>query len=408
MSSDFLSQSVELIDRAARAIGPATRRTPLFRSPLFEKRVQAAYPVYFKAENLQHTGSFKVRGALNKLLSVQESARKKGVITASAGNHAQGVAFHAQRLGIRAKIVMPVTTPLIKINSTKQWGAEIVLFGDSYQEAYQKAVELQEQEGREYIHAFDDEAVVTGQGTAAKEIFEDCPDLEVIVAPIGGGGLIAGCGAYLKGKKEKIRVVGVQAEGCSTFLPSLKAGKPITLSTVNTIAEGMSAKRMGDFSFQVCKEVIDDTVIVSDEEISEGLLWLLENERLFVEGCGGAAVAAVIKKPQLVTGPTCVLLSGGNLDVNLLNRIIERGLVKTGRLVLLEVVIPDVPGSLHQLIQVFAEQKASIVQISHERGFSNTHLREVGTRISLETHGPEHVERLKQTLKQKGWDVRFL
>ncbi|MBN8554270.1 MAG: threonine ammonia-lyase [Deltaproteobacteria bacterium] len=403
-----MSVSLKAIEEAYQKIRDNNRRTPLFRSFNFEKRVGSKHPIYFKVESLQYTGSFKSRGALNKLLNVLDSAKKNGVITASAGNHAQGVAFHAQRLGINAKIVMPVMTPFVKVNSTKQWGPEIVLFGESYQEAYEKALEIQKQEKREYIHAFDDEAIINGQGSIALEILEDCPQAEVFISPIGGGGLIAGCAQYFKEKKSSVKVVGVQADGCSTFLPSLKAGSPVTLSKVNTIAEGMSPKRMGDLTFKICRELVKETQLVSDEEIAEGLLWLLENERLFVEGCGGATVAAVMKNPALISGPTVILLSGGNLDVNLLARIIERGLVKTGRLVMLDVVIPDVPGSLHRLIETFAEQKASIVQISHERVFGEASLKEVNTRITLETQGADHVERVKKSLHDHGWEFKFL
>ncbi len=400
--------SVEEIEKAATAIGPATRRTPLLESKNFQKRLGVSHPVYFKLESLQYTGSFKVRGALNKLLSVQESAKKTGVITASAGNHAQGVAYHSQRLGIQAKIVMPMNTPLVKINSTKQWGADVVLHGESYQEAYEKAVELQKDEGRQYIHAFEDETIMAGQGTIAKEVLEDLPDIGVFVSPIGGGGLLSGCGSYLKTRKTSVKIIGVQAEGCATFTSSLKAGKVVALSQVNTIAEGISAKKMGELSFSICREIVDHPAVVSDTEISEGILWLLENERLFVEGSAAVGIAALMKQPSLVTGPTVVLLSGGNLDVNLLALIIERGLVKSGRLVMLEATISDAPGSLNKLIQVIAEQKASIVQINHERVFWEGGLRDVFTRISLETHGPAHTQRLKTALSDHGYTVKFL
>jgi threonine dehydratase len=400
--------SAKQIDETYKKIQSATRKTPLIRSEHFERQVDSKFPIFFKAENLQATGSFKARGALSKLLSLSAESRKKGVITASAGNHAQGVAFHAQRLGIKAKIIMPVSTPLIKIKSTKQYGAEVVLFGESYQEAYEKSLELQKIEEREYIHAFDDELIVAGQGTLGKEIFEEFPEIEVFVCPIGGGGLIAGCASYLKEKKPKTRIIGVQAEGCSTFLPSLKAGKTVTVATANTIAEGMSAKRMGEITFEICRQKVDETILVSDEEIAEGLLWLLENERLFVEGCGGASVASVLKKPSVVTGPTAILLSGGNLDVNLLARIIERGLARAGRLFRFEMTIPDAPGSLFKILEAIAEERASIIHVSHERIFGKTTLREVSAKFILETHGPTHNERVKAALTKRGWSARVI
>jgi len=398
---------LDKIDRAYELIKSSIRRTPLLRSEVIERKISSVHPIYFKLENLQYTGSFKARGALNKLLSVREKAKANGVITASAGNHAQGLAFHCQRLGIKAKIVMPEGTPLVKVNSTKQWGAEIVFFGDSYQEAAQRALEIQKKENLEYIHAFDDEDVIAGQGTIAIEILEDLPTAKVLVAPIGGGGLLAGVGSYFKSKVKDAKVFAVQASGCSNFLPSLEAGKPVSLQTINTIADGIAVKRMGDLPFEICKAIVDDTILVTDEEISAGVLWLLENERLFAEGCGGAAIAAVLQSPEIVTGPTVVIISGGNLDVTLLARIIERGLVKTGRLIMLDVLIPDQPGSLHRLLQVFADLKASIIQIKHERVFESVSLKDVYTTISAETQGPDHVQKIRQALAEKGWEAKF-
>jgi len=399
--------SPEMIEKAAVAIQSATRKTPLLRSEIFEKAVKSKFPIYLKLENLQHTGSFKARGALNKLLSIEAEAKKKGVITASAGNHGQGVAFHAQRLGISAKIVMPEGTPLVKILSTKRWGADVVFFGESYAEAAAHAAKLQVDEGRIYVHAFDDEAVMAGQGTIACEVLTERPEIESIWAPIGGGGLLGGIGTFFKSKKPQGKIIAIQAAGSSTFLPSLEAGKPITLEKVSTIAEGIACKRMGDQSFEACRKVVDDTVVVNDEEISAGILWLLENEHVFAEGCGGASIAALLQRPDLITGPTCVVVSGGNLDVNLLTRIIERGLVKNGRLVMFDVLIPDAPGSLYKLLQVFADLKASVMQINHERVFQSVGLKDVYTTISLETQGPEHVERIRRTLADKGWQAHF-
>jgi len=266
---------------------------------------------------------------------------------------------------------------------------------------------LQKQRGLAYVHAFDDPEIIIGQGTVAKEIWEDLPEIEVFVCPIGGGGLLAGAGTYLKEKNPKLKLVALQAEGSSNFLPSLKAGKPITLERVNTIAEGIAVKRMGDLPFDLCRRLVDETIVVNDDAIAEGLLWILENEKLFVEGCGGASIAAVAKKPEIVTGPTVVLLSGGNLDVNLLAKIIERGLSQSGRRTHFEATIPDVPGSLQRLIQVIAEQRASIVEVDHERMFSRTNLKEVNTHLIVETDGFEHIERLKAALAEKGLECRF-
>jgi len=399
--------TTEIIEEAAKRISSATRKTPLFRTYNFERRIGAAHPIYFKVESLQHTGSFKVRGALNKLLSVLDRAKEHGIIAASAGNHAQGVAYHAARLGVNAKIVMPLRSPHIKIDSTKQWGAQVVLFGESYQESYEKALEIQKQENRELIHAFNDEAIIAGQGTVAKEVYDELPSVEVFISPLGGGGLISGCGSYLKGKNPKAKIIAVQAEGCSSFLPSLKAGKPIMLKKINTIAEGMAAKSLGDLTFEICREVVDHCELVSDEGIAEGMLWLLEHERLFVEGCAGASVAALIKNPKLVTGPTVVLLSGGNLDVNLMARVIEQGMQKSGRLVQFELTLQDTPGSLEKLTHILAQENAGIIQIHHERIFGEATLREVFISVTLEASGFSHIESIRQALDAKGYKPKI-
>lgn len=399
--------SSEQIDAAAAQLEGVIRKTPLFRSTALELKLKSKHPIYLKAENLQYTGSFKVRGALNKILSILPEAKKHGIVTASAGNHAQGVAFHARHLKLKAKIVMPINTPLVKLRATKALGAEVVLFGESYQEAYEEARRIQRDENREYVHAFDDLAVIIGQGTLAKEILDECPDIDNLIVPIGGGGLIAGVGTYFLAKRPHAKVIGVQADGSASFPASIEAGHPVTLERVDTIAEGIAVKRLGDLTFEIAKDLVSQTIVVNDEEISEGLLWVLENERLFVEGCGGAAIAALFKNPEIVQGPTAVILTGGNLDVNLLARIIERGLAKSGRLFQFEAVIPDIPGSLEKLIHVLAEQKASIVQIDHERVFRRMGLREVNTQVLVETDGPEHVRRIKEALLQKPWQVRF-
>ena len=399
--------STKMIDAAHLGMSGAVRKTPLVRSILLEKQLSVKYPLYLKLENLQITGSFKARGAFNKLKSVLPEAQKVGVITASAGNHAQGVAYHSKQLGIHAKIVMPETTPLVKVNSTRQWDPEIVLHGETYQEAYAKALELQKQEKRIYIHAFDDEAIIAGQGTVGKEILDDEQSIQNLICPLGGGGLLAGCGLYFREKNPNSKIFAVQAEGCSNFLPSVKAGHPVTLESAQTIADGIAVKRIGDLTFDLCRNLVNDTVLVSDEEIAAGILWLLENERIFAEGCGGAVIAAVMKRPEILTAPSALVVSGGNLDVNMLSRIIDRGLVRTGRLAKIEVVIPDAPGSLAKLLKVFADQRASVVQIEHERLFERSSLKDVYTTISLETHGPTHVQQLKQALMQGGWQARF-
>lgn len=403
-----MSDWVKKIEEASSSFGENIRRTPLIRSWALEKKLGLKHAIYFKAENLQFTGSFKVRGALNKLLSIQDEAKEKGVIAASAGNHAQGVAFHAKRLGLKARIVMPINSPLIKVRSTRSLGAEVILHGESYQEAFEHVQELQKEHGYCYVHAFNDEAVIAGQGTVAKEILEDLPDLQTIICPIGGGGLAAGCAAYLKAKKPGINFVGFQAEGSNTFLPSLQAGRTIRLDTVETIAEGMAVKELGDQTFPILKEFVDETILVSDSEIAAGILWLLENEKLYVEGCGGGALASVFRKPEALQGPSVVILSGGNLDVNLLNRIIQRGLVRAGRRVRMETSISDRPGSLNKLLKSIADEGASVMEIKHERIFAKTGLMKVALHIELETNGSDHMRQVRSAIQKAGFTVKFL
>lgn len=399
---------VNQVDEAAQKFGDAIRKTSLIRSHALERRIASKYPIFLKPENLQHTGSFKVRGALNKLLSIENEARQVGVIAASAGNHAQGVAFHAKRMGIQAVIVMPENSPLIKVRATKAYGAEVILHGESYQEAYDYCLKLQKERGLAYVHAFDDEAVIVGQGTIGKEIFEELPDVKTVFCPIGGGGLAAGVGAYLKSKNSKMAFVGYQAEGSNNFLASLQAGAPVVLEKVETIAEGMAVKQLGQLTFPILKEVIDETVIVSDSEIAQGILWLLENQKLYVEGCGGGALAAVLRRPDLIQGPCVIIVSGGNLDVNILARIIQRGLIRSGRHVRMETSISDRPGSLQKLLRCIADQGASIMEIQHERFFGETGLMQVKIHIEMETNGPDHVRLVKNSLEQAGFHARFL
>lgn len=404
----LMDVSSQAIEKAALDSKGLVIKTPLIRSFGIEERIGAKYPVFLKAENLQFTGSFKVRGALSKIMSVLSEAKKKGLVAASAGNHAQGVAFHAKRLGLDAKIVMPVNTPLVKLRSTRQLGAQVVLFGESYQEAYEEARRIETQEGREYIHAFNDPAVIVGQGSLAKEIWDELPEIETLICPIGGGGLIAGMSVFLKEKNPSINIVGVQAAGCNTFLPSREAGHAISLERVDTIAEGIAVKKMGDLCFEIANQNLNDSIVVNDEEIAEGLLYALENERLFLEGCGGAAIAAAFRAPEMMQGPTVIVLTGGNLDVNLLARIIQKGLAKSGRLFQFEAIIPDLPGSLEKLIHVIAEHQASIVQIDHERVFRTQALKEVNTHVLVETDGPEHIEQIKVALQEAlPWRFNF-
>ena len=363
-----------------------------------------ANSVYLKLDNLQRTGAFKERGALNKLLTLTEQERAHGVIAASAGNHAQGLAYHAGRHGIRAQIVMPLTTPLIKVSATKGYGAEVVLHGANYDEACEEAIRRSGQFGMTFIHPFDDEVVIAGQGTMGLEIMQQVPDIEAVVAPIGGGGLIAGVACAVKEMNPKARVIGVQP----ARLPSMKAavaeGHPVTLSPAATIADGIAVRRAGEKTLPLVQKYVDDIVTVDEEEIANAILLLLEHEKTLAEGAGAAAIAALINHKTGLSGKkVAVLVCGGNIDVSLLSRIMERGLVKDGRLVRLRVHLPDYPGALHRLTGILAQHRANIVETSYDRAYYGVNLGDTAIDITMETRGPEHIAELLSALSANGY-----
>ena len=361
-------------------------------------------PLHLKLENLQRTGSFKERGALNKLLTLSETERKKGVIAASAGNHAQGVAFHASALGIRAQIVMPLATPLVKVAATRSYGAEVILHGASYDEACEEALRRQVEEGRTFIHPFDDAEVISGQGTIGLELLEQVPDIEAVVVPIGGGGLISGIACALKETNPKIRVVGVEPEKLPSMLRAREAGAPITIAAEATIADGIAVRRAGDLTLPLVSRYVDEIVTVDDEEIASAILLLLEQEKTLAEGAGAAALAAVVQsKTNLRHRRTVVLVCGGNIDVSLLAKIIERGLVKDGRLLRLRVYLQDRPGALLTLTEILARERANIVETIHNRAYYGVSLGETVIDVTLETRGSTHITAISHALREAGF-----
>jgi len=360
--------------------------------------------VYLKLDNLQRTGAFKERGALNKLLTLSTEERDCGVIAASAGNHAQGVAYHAGRHGIRAQIVMPLTTPLIKVSATKGYGAEVVLHGANYDEACEEAVRRSEKLGMTFIHPFDDEVVMAGQGTMGLEILQQVPDVEAIIAPIGGGGLIAGVGCAVKETNPRIRVIGVQPARLPSMKVALAEGHAVTLSPAATIADGIAVRRAGEKTLPLIQKYVDDIVTVDEEEIANAVLLLLEREKTLAEGAGAAAIAALINhKTSLNGNKVAVLVCGGNIDVSLLSRIMERGLVKDGRLVRLRVHLPDYPGALHRLTGILAQHRANIVETSYDRAYYGVNLGDTAIDITMETRGPDHIAELLSALSASGY-----
>ena len=362
-------------------------------------------PVFLKLENLQRTGAFKERGALNKLLLLTPAERKRGLITASAGNHAQGVAYHAGRLGIRAEIWMPLTTPLVKVSATRQYGAEVVLHGTNFDEAYEGAQEHCRETGLTFVHPFDDESVIAGQGTLALEVLQQVPNLEAVIVPVGGGGLISGMAVALKETNRNIRVIGVQTSLLPSMVAAVREGHPVKVPGVTTLADGIAVRVAGEKTLPLVRKYVDDLVVVDEEEIANAVLFLLEREKTLAEGAGACGVAALLHhKVSAIGKTTAVIISGGNMDVNLLARIIERGLVKGGRLVRLRIVLPDHPGALHQLTNVIATHRVNIVETSYHRAFYGASLGHTVIDLTMETRGPEHSDELIDALRQAGYN----
>jgi threonine dehydratase len=360
--------------------------------------------IYLKLDNLQRTGAFKERGALNKLLTMTVEERGRGVIAASAGNHAQGLAYHAGRLGISAQICMPLVTPLIKVSATKAYGADVILYGANYDDTCEEAVRRSQQQRLTFIHPFDDDAVIAGQGTLGLEMLQQHPEIEAVVVPIGGGGLIGGIACAIKETNPGVRVVGVQ----TTRLPSMKVavseGKPVTLPPAATIADGIAVRRAGDRTLPLVQKYVDEIVTVDEEEIANAVLLLLEREKTMAEGAGAAAIAAMINRKIEISGKKiAVLVGGGNMDVTLLSRIIERGLVKDGRLLRLRIHLPDYPGALHRLTGILADHRANIVETSYDRTYYGVNLGETAIDITMETRGPAQIAELVSALESAGY-----
>jgi len=391
------------IERARARIKDDIYMSPCAHSETFSKLT--GNKVYFKLENLQMTGSFKERGALNKILTLSDEEKARGVIAASAGNHAQGVAYHATRKGVKSTIVMPAAAPLVKVTRTKEYGAHVVLHGASYDEAFEEAWRRREAEELTFIHAFDDDAVMAGQGTVGLELLEQNPYLEAVLVPIGGGGLISGIAVAMKEINPRVRIIGVQTARLPSMVRAVSEHAPVTLPAAVTIADGIAVRKAGARTLPVVAKYVDDIVTVDEEEIANAILLLLEREKTVAEGAGAAAMAALIQgRANLHGKKLAVVIGGGNIDVNMLSRIIERGLVKDGRLVRFRVRIPDHPGGLHKLTGEIASVRANIQEVIHNRAFSRVDLGETAVDITLETRGTEHIEKLVEVFKERGYE----
>jgi len=396
------------VEAARERVQAAVYKTPCAHSQMLSEAAHAK--VFLKLENLQMSGSYKERGALNKLLHLTEQERSRGVIAASAGNHAQGVSYHATRLGIDAKIVMPRHTPLIKVTQTRRFGASVELIGETFDDAYAAALRLAEEEGRTFVHPFNDPLIIAGQGTVGLEMLEQNPYLDAVVIPVGGGGLIAGMAVAIKETNPRIKVYGVEAEALPGMRASLEAGKVVEVNGPRTMADGIAVRRVGDVTYEIVKRYVDDVVTVDEEEISSAVLTLLEVEKTVVEGAGATPLAALLngKLPQLEGKKVGLVLTGGNIDVTFLNRIIERGLVKDGRMARFGVTVLDRPGVLTTLMRIVSSTMANVLEIGHNRAFSPAAIGETQVTLTLETRGHDHIAEITSALTDEGFRVQML
>jgi len=395
--------------RAARErVAETARHTPLESSYTFSEMTGA--DVHLKLETFQRTGAFKIRGATNRIATLPEEDREAGVVTASAGNHAQGVALAASRMSVDSTVVMPEDAPIAKVNATQSYGAEVELCGVDYDEAEARAHEIEREEGRYYLHAFDDPEVIAGQGTLGLEIIEDLPEVETVVVPIGGGGLISGIATAVKERKPDARVVGVQAEGAASVADSLEKGQRVVRGSVDTIADGIATRTVGELPFEIIQERVDEVVTVADDEIAVALTLLLERTKTLVEGAGAVPLAALLSGAvDYEENETVVpVLCGGNIDMNALTTVVVRGLVQTGRYLRLRTVLEDRPGALEELTDIIADRRANIYAIQHDRTSRDVAMNDAEVELDIETRGPDHVDDLVAALEEHGYAVEIL
>jgi threonine dehydratase len=394
------------VEEARRRIHDQIYISPLSYSETISRMTSSR--VFFKLDNLQMTGSFKERGALNRLLTLTQGEAERGVIAASAGNHGMAVAFHSRRLNVESTIVMPVHAPLIKVGRVRQYGAHTVLHGADYAEAFTEAQRLSQERRLTFLHAFNDPTIIAGQGTIGLELYEQNPQLDAVIVPVGGGGLIAGIALVLKVLNPRIRIIGVQAEVIPSMKAALEKGVPISLAPATTIADGIAVRKVGETALELVKKHVDEIVTVSEGEIANAVLLLLEIEKTIAEGAAAAPLAALInKKVNLNDKNIALIVSGGNIDVNLISRIIEKGLIQDGRLSRFSVVISDRPGNLARLSQQIADLDANILQIGQSRGFGRIAIDQTEVELTVETAGLNHVERIRSELSKAGFQVRW-
>ena len=397
----------EDVVQAHDRIRPHIQKTPLIRSLTLSDLTGTR--ALFKLENLQMTGSFKERGALNRLIALTEQERRKGIIAASAGNHAQALAYHAGRLGISVKIVMPEYSPIVKVKSTEHWGAEVILAGDTFDDAMAHSREIVKKEGRVYIHPFDDPLIAAGQGTVGIELLESefGDDIEAVIIPVGGGGLIAGIAGYLKAVRPDITIIGVEESTCTAMHQARQSGAPTLVDPAPVIADGIAVRQVGAENLKVVNACVDEMVSISSDEIANAIMLMLEIEKLVVEGAAAAPLAALLNKklPQL-NGKTVVsVISGGNIDVNLLSRIIDRGLAFDGRVARIQTVVQDRPGNLEQLLTIFRHKGTNILEVHHHRLSPTAPVGQVGVTVTVETRNRAHQEDIIRALRESNYPI---
>lgn len=395
--------SMDMLHDAQQVLAPVISRTPMVST----KGIVPGCDFYLKADCLQKTGAFKLRGAYYKIATLSDEEKARGVIACSAGNHAQGVAYAARDMGIRATICIPEGAPISKIEATRSYGANVVLVPGVYDDAYAEAVRLRDEQGLTFIHPFNDYRIMAGQGTLGLEILEQLPDVDAIFVPIGGGGLIGGLAYAVKHLKPACRVIGVQAAGAPSMAESLKKGEIVTLSSVDTIADGIKVKTPGDLTFDMCRQYVDKVVTVSESEIAAAILTILEKQKLITEGAGAVSVAAVMAGKLDVKGKTvCALLSGGNVDVTMLERIIKHGLTAEGRIASFSTVLPDQPNALATYLAALSHEGVNVLEVYHERSSMKVGVGSCRVRMVVETRNHEHIHQLYSYLAERGYTIK--
>lgn len=396
------STGISDIYAAAKQLEGIVRKTPLVYSEFFSELSGNA--TYLKLENLQTTGAFKLRGAYNRISMLSEEERQRGVITASAGNHAQGVAYAAQKLGVNAVICMPATTPILKVEATRALGADVVLYGNGFDDAYAHSLELQKEKGFVYIHPFNDRNVIVGQGTIALELIDALKDVDAILVPVGGGGLASGIALGTKLVNPQVKVIGVEPENAACMKAALSCGRVITLPSADTVADGCAVRTAGTLTFEFCRRYLDEIITVSEMEIMSALLSLIEKHKLIAEGAGVLSLAA-LQKLNMRGKKIAVLISGGNIDISTISALISKALISRGRVFRFSVQLPDKPGQLLNVAQILTDQDANVIRLDHDQTMVTDSFQKVQLTVTVEAHGQEHIERIVRALAENDFEI---